>query len=319
MLKKILLGVLGLLALAIVLAAVGLTWAHVAINRERAPLPTPAAIVASVTSDGPIRVRYINTASQPMPRSGVLDPGQDPHPNEAYVMSHPSFVLEWADGRILLVDAGMTRQGAIDFGGPIEMFTGAQPIQPLGSAAERLGAARSRVQATIFTHLHLDHVGGISELCNGLDHPLHVFQTEAQALRPNYTTRPGLKLLHNSSCVQLQQLSGGPLLAVPGFPGVFVIAAGGHTPGSQLVVAHLRGNETTRTLIFLGDIVNNIDGVTYNVPKPYLYRLLAVPEDDMRTDELRRYLRDLRDQHGVQVIPAHDQHAIEASGIEAIL
>ena len=252
-----------------------------------------------------------------MPRSAVLDPGQDPQPNEPYVMSHPSFVLEWADGRILLVDVGMTRNGAIEFGGPIEKLGGGKPIEPHGAAADGLGAARARVQGAIFTHLHLDHVGGIAEVCSGLDHRVPVFQTDAQAERPNYTTRPGLKLLHATPCVQPQRLAGGPLFPVPGFPGVFVIAAGGHTPGSQMVVAHVKSAEAARTSVFVGDIVNNIDGVTYNIPKPFLYRLLMVPEDNQRQDELRRYLRDLRDHHGVLLMVAHDQLQIEHSGIPA--
>ena len=318
MIKKILLGLLLLVVLVVGAAAVGLVWAHSAIRRERAPLPSADLVAAGATSgDGPVHVSYINTASQVMPRSAVLDPAQDPRPNEPYVMSHPSFVLEWADGRVLLVDVGMTRQGAVEFGGPIEKLGGGKPIEPHGAAAEQLGAARVRVQGAIFTHLHLDHVGGVADVCNGLDHRVRVFQTEAQAERPNYTTRPGLKLLSNTTCAQTERLAGGPLFPVPGFPGVFVIAAGGHTPGSQLIVAHVKNADTTRTIVFVGDIVNNIDGVTYNIPKPFLYRLLMVPEDNQRQDELRRYLRDLRDQRGVLLMVAHDQLQIEHSGIPA--
>src|SRR5215470_8692592 len=104
MLKKILLALVVLLIVAIAVAAGGLAWAHVAIRRERAPLPSPETIASAAQDDElPVRLSVINTASQPMPRSAVLDPHRDPNPHAPYVMSHPSFVLEWADGRILLV------------------------------------------------------------------------------------------------------------------------------------------------------------------------------------------------------------------------
>ncbi len=318
MLRKILLGVGALVVAVVAVLAVGLTWAHLAIRCERAPLPAAEAIVAAAAGeDDPVKLSFINTASQPMPRSVVLAPGQDPRPNEPYVMSHPSFVLEWADGRMLLVDVGMDHDGAVAFGQLIQRFGGADAIEPHAAVAERLGSAQRRVQGVIFTHLHLDHTGGITALCRGAGHPLRVFMTEAQAERPNFTTRPGLKLLRATECLRRETLTGGPLLAVPGFPGVAVIAAGGHTPGSQIVVAHVRGPAGTRTFALVGDIVNNIDGITYNIPKPFLYRLLVVPEANARLDELRLFLRDLRDRHGVTLLVSHDQRQLEQSGVPA--
>lgn len=319
MVRKIFIGIGALIVAAIIFVATGLTWAHRAIKQERAPLPdrTVVTLAAAMYKDLPVRLSMINTASQPMPRSAVLDSSKDPTPNEPYVMSHPSFVLEWADGRILLIDAGMTRQGAIDFGRPLELLGGAAALQPIGSAAERLGDARQRVQGVVFTHLHLDHVGGITELCQGLGHPLRVFMTEAQAERPNFTTRPGLKLLGKTDCVRMERLAGSKLLPVPGFDGVFVIAAGGHTPGSQLVVAVVNGPQGARGYVFTGDTVNNIDGINGNIPKPFLYSLLLVPEDTQRLDELRRYLKDLRDGNNFTLLVSHDQRALEASGVPA--
>ena len=321
MLRKVLIGIALVVAAALAYGAVGLAWAHRAIEAERAPLPDRnlVTLAAAGYTDLPVRLSVINTASQPMPRSAVLDPSKDPKPHEPYVMSHPSFAIEWADGRILLVDVGMTRQGAIDFGRPLEWLAGAAPIQPLGSTAERLGEARKRVQGIVFTHLHADHVGGINELCAGLDHPVRVFMTDAQAERANYTTSSGLKLVRSASCVREERLQAKPLMAVPGFDGVFVIAAGGHTPGSQMVSAVILPSvEAGATgYVFTGDIVNNIDGVTYDIPKPWLYSLLIVPEDGERLAVLRRFLRDLYRGNNFHLLVSHDQIALEHGGVPA--
>lgn len=315
--RKVLKWILILLVIVVIGLGAGLTWAHVAIRRERAPLPAANSLFGDVAGAGPLRVSVVNTASQVMPRSAVLDVGRDPQTNAPYVMSHPSFVLEWADGKVLLIDAGMSRAAAIAFGGPIETMSGGAAIVPHGSTAEQLGAAAKQVQGVIFTHLHTDHVDGIGELCTAAQHPIDVFMTEAQAERPNYTTRPGARLIDAATCARRTQLKGASPFAVPGFPGVLVIAAGGHTPGSQIIIATVGQGEQQRRYAFAGDTINNIDAVLHDIPKPTLYRLLIVPEDETRQGELRRYLRELRDTHAVTVLPAHDQLAIDSSGITA--
>jgi len=316
--RRVLRLIVRLVFAAIVFALAGLGWAHWSIRQERAPLPTLAAVNAAATAGGdlPVRLSIVNTASQPMPRSAVLDPGGDPHPTEAFVMSHPSFVLQWADGRLLLVDVGMTPEQAIQFGKPIEML-GGQAARPLGAVADQLGDATARVQGVVFTHPHTDHVGGIGALCTALGRPLHAFMTHAQAERPNYTTRPGLQALRDASCVQPALLDGGALMPVAGFPGVQVIDAGGHTPGSQIILVAVQGADGVRRYAFTGDIVNNLDGILADVPKPFVYRTFLVPEDGTRQAELRAFLKRLRDDAGYTLLVSHDQRALEASGVPA--
>jgi len=108
MIRRILVtaGVLLLVSLAAGSLSLGL--AHRQISRVTPELPSPASILAGFPeSDLPLPLSYINTASQPYPRSMVLEDPLDPGPAAAYIMSHPAFVLEWADGRICLIDSGM--------------------------------------------------------------------------------------------------------------------------------------------------------------------------------------------------------------------
>lgn len=308
--------VIGAVTLLLMLVIVGLTMAHIAVVREMPVLPGLSLLqMMDDGGDPPVRLSYVNTASQEMPRSAVLDATQDPDPQARYVMSFPAFVLEWADGKILLVDAGMTREEAASFGRPLEWAVRAKPMQVFGSVAEQLGGARSRVQGIVFTHLHSDHVGGIDELCAGRPDRITAFMTEAQVERPNYTTRGGLRRVRASSCVELARLEHGPIFRLEGFPGVMVLAAGGHTPGSQMIVARVGSRWATQTYVFAGDIANHIDGIRHDIPKPFLYSLLVVPEARTRLAELRRYLKGLRDRGGFRVLVSHDQLDIERSGV----
>jgi len=314
--KRILVIVVGLVAVSALGLAALLTWAHHGIRLERGPLPTAEEIAAAAADepDRPLRLSVIETARQIMPRSAVLDPERDPSPDAPYQMTHAAFVLEWADGRILLVDAGMPPDEAAAFGKPLEWLADAAPMQPIAELSTQLGEARTRVGGILFTHLHTDHVGGLAGLCAGRTTPLPVFMTEAQAERPNYTTRGGLSAIEESSCAEKTVVAGGALRAVPGFPGVYLVPAAGHTPCSEIVIVVLA--DGTRWAL-LGDIANAVDGVKYDVPKPSLYSLLIVPEDGERLGELRRWLAALSRNMGLGLLPAHDGVQLRASGIRA--
>jgi len=172
-------------------------------------------------------------------------------------------------------------------GGPKVRFSRPAINSPIhGWSAEQLGGARSSVGGIIFTHIHSDHTGGILDLCAGRATPLPVFMTEAAATRSNYTTRPGLDYIAHSGCARIERVTGGPAFTVPGFPGVRVIAAGGHTPCRQIVVADVPDADGSRRYVFTGDIANHSDGIEANIPKPFLYSLLVVPADGPRVYEL---------------------------------
>ena len=59
----------------------------------------------------PVRIGYVLTAEQSTPGRRI---------------GHPAFLIEWRDGRMLSIDAGMTRDGAVSFGKPFELL-GGQP------------------------------------------------------------------------------------------------------------------------------------------------------------------------------------------------
>jgi glyoxylase-like metal-dependent hydrolase (beta-lactamase superfamily II) len=296
---------LALLALALLAAAGVLAAAHLEIRARDPELPGDEELAAlAAAPGGPVALAWHETARQPMPRALVLAPSADPDGSAPYVMSHPAFALAWPDGRLLLVDLGMERDGARAFGRPLE-WAGAAPLEFASGAAQALGPAAARVGGALFSHLHADHVDGVLALCAArAGAALPVFQTAAQAERANHTTRPGRRLLEQAGCAARRRLPEQPLAEVPGFPGVGVVDAAGHTPGSQVVLAVLAGG---RRLAFTGDVANHVEGIRRNVGKPALYGLLVVPEAPARLDRLRRWLAHLERELGFELVVAHDE------------
>jgi glyoxylase-like metal-dependent hydrolase (beta-lactamase superfamily II) len=312
--------VLAAVALLVAAAAIGLVLAHREIRSIDPALPDFAALEAlAATDDLPVRVSFWNTASQPTPRSSVLEPGRDPESAQPYVMSHPAFAIEWSDGRTLLVDAGMEPEDAIAFGRLIEIVGGGA-VEPHGGLAGRIGPwLGARPLAIAFTHLHTDHVGGVVALCRAAPAGTRVrlLQTGAQVERANFTTRPARALLDTAPCLDRERVAESPAAPLPGLPGAFVIRAAGHTPDSQIAGAWVRGPDGLRGYLFAGDAANAIDGIRRDVPKPRAYRTLMVPEWEDRLRRVRAFLREA-EQRGFVVAIAHDERHLATTGIPSL-
>lgn len=301
--RRFLRGFAWLLLLLVGLGLAALGEAHWEMRGLTPVLPEWDALLALVdVADSPVRVSYVNTATQP----GVA----------GSPLSHPAFVLEWADGRIFLIDTGMDREGARAFGRPFELLFGVEPVEPHASVAEQLGPAAERVRGVAFTHLHVDHTGGLASLCaqrEERDAALPVFQIPWQADRGNYTTTPGREHIAESGCGRPERLGAAAGVPVPGFPGLAVVAAGGHTPGSSVYVARVAG----ATWVFAGDITFTREALLENRPKERIYSLLITPEAPRVLEALRLWLAGLDARPGVTVVVSHDLGALVTGGLSA--
>ena len=129
----------------------------------------------------------------------------------------------------------------------------------------------------------------------------------------NYSTSPGKANLEAAECARFEVLAGGPVYEFPGFPGLLAVAAGGHTPGSTIYLARVKG----QIWVFAGDVTNFMQNLRENRPKPLIYSLLIVPESRSRLEELRTWLLDLDARSGFKVLVSHDLDAIEKSPLPA--
>lgn len=296
MIRRILRIVLAAFALLVVGLGLALGWAHRGIRSENPALPDATEVLAlAEPADRPILLSWIETARQCTPGAA----------GEACIV-HPVFVLQWADGRLLLVDAGMEADAARAFGAPMETLLGSDPTVPGRALAAALGSSRDRVAGLVFTHLHNDHTQGIAGLCPSGARTLPVFQTPGQSERGNYTISIGRSQLEAAPCAAPAALPDEGLGHLPGLPGVGVVRAAGHTPGSQMVVAWV-GAERPRGYVLAGDVVFAKADIDENRPKELAYRLLVTPENEAQLFRVRAWLGNLESRHGFTAIPSHDR------------
>lgn len=295
MLGKILLAVVALLVLAVLVVLVP---PHLQIRGVAPELPSVESLRGlGAVADGPVRIRTVTTSEQPV---------------MARQLGHMVFLIEWADGRTFMIDAGMDRAEAAEFAELMKLL--GDPGEPVihGSVAELLGEGIARITGVGFTHLHIDHTQGLVPFCEARGAGAVLAQTDDQKNLHNVHTEEGAAIAADS-CLAPAIQSGGPLIAIDGFPGFGIAALGGHTPGSTLFAAAVDGH----LWIFSGDITNAKADILEDRGKGFVYSYLTVPENTARTAELRAWLRALDAEPDVTVVVSHDLNDIRTLPLAA--
>jgi len=254
----------------------------------------------------PVRFDLSLTAWQATPRGLVLAGDRTPDEEDPYVLTHPIFRFVWADGGVLLVDAGLSPGEAVGFGRATR-WLGAGLVACGRDAFA--GIPPASVRGTLFSHLHVDHVDGLRALCReGAAIPVRVSpEQRASGERFERVGREALDELTRAGCVREEpwEVTGEGLAApgIAGFPGIHRVAVPGHTPGSQIVVGYLASPRgPPRAVVVAGDVVNHRAGLRHDRPKPWWYRRLLVREDDALQAANRALLARLaRDGFEIQV------------------
>lgn len=289
-------------AAVIVLAGIGLAVillpAHMQVRAIEPPLPSEAELRALLAvPDGPIRIRYVTTSRQQLPSN---------------MLGHNVILAEWPNGNLFMIDAGMDRTEAVEFGELMQVLGDAEDVIPNGSIDELIGDDVARVTGVGFTHLHIDHTQGILSFCRARGSGASLYQTHWQASEHNFNTEEGAQLA-SESCLEAKKLGGEGVMTIDEFPGLALVALGGHTPGSTLFAIASQG----RLWLFSGDTTNSRQAFLEDLGKGFVYSTFIVPENTTRTAALRAWLRDLDAKPDIDVIVSHDLDALEASEIQA--
>ena len=168
-----------------------------------------------------------------------------------------------------------------------------------GQAYDRMNAAMDTASLIVITHEHLDHIGGLS----AHPHLAKILQvtrlTKEQVDNPEYMT---LGKLPDGALKGYQPLVYDRYFAIA--PGVVLIKAPGHTPGSQMVyVQRADGTE----YLFLGDVAWTLRNVEVVRERARLITQFFIREDrDAVMLELAELHRIHQAEPNLHLIPGHD-------------
>jgi glyoxylase-like metal-dependent hydrolase (beta-lactamase superfamily II) len=235
-------------------------------------------------------------------------------PIQVFVIDHPR--------GLVLFDTGQDRAAATDPagyfpGGPLRVLYGRlarfdiAPTETLSAQLSAVGRRLEDVRAVVVSHLHSDHIGGLTEIASHApDADVHVSAEEwASLARPFPRARgllidrialPGLRW-HQVTFSPVGDPELYPFTAVHDLFGdgsLILLPTPGHTPGS---VSLLVRRDDGPPLLLVGDLA-------YSAVRMRAGFLPGVGSRRRMRISTRRLL-DLADRLGAPVLPAHDPDA----------
>jgi len=193
----------------------------------------------------------------------------------------------------IVIDSGLSEANAkeLDFSGYDH------------TAATLVGNWMENAKLIVFTHEHIDHVGGF------LDYPKFDAVAHKAIVSPDLAR--GMTSLWRANAGQLPPpRSLAQIEAVA--PGVVLIQTPGHTTGSQMIYVRLQNG---REYLFTGDTGSLASNVIQTVPRSRLLTDWLAQEDRVATIGWLKGLSALRQQDAsLMIIPSHDPQFLKNSG-----
>lgn len=246
-------------------------------------------VAASMPGDRAREIRYEQVASFQFAEAMVVA-GE---PWKRTLLPVYAYELVFPD-RTIMIDAALDRSQAKP-DSMVPMFD--------ENAYRRVSAALQRASRIVITHEHVDHIGGIAS------HPQLAALLPALRLTPEQLQNgKGMKpaQLPTDLFRGYQPLRYERLYALA--PGVVLIKAPGHTPGSQMVYVQLADG---RELLFLGDVAWHARSIELQRERP-LFMTTIIGEDRQAVLAAFAALKSLAQREpGIALVPGHDGAVVE--------
>jgi glyoxylase-like metal-dependent hydrolase (beta-lactamase superfamily II) len=247
-------------------------------------VPKLRALATAVPGELPTALHFITYADWHGPASYALERA----PAESVDVSFPVFQVRYRRGWIV-VDAGSDREVA----GPEVTYS--------QERYDQVQQALRLARLILVTHEHHDHVSGV------IRSP-HLSEVAPKTLLNRAQLRT-LMERPNVPTIRIDSVSAAAYLTVdfgfllPVAPGVVLIKAAGHTPGSQMIYIRLG---TGKELILTGDIAWLMRGIHELQQKPEATSR-ELGEDRAAIQQQLHWLNRLATTSKIAVLPCHDR------------
>jgi glyoxylase-like metal-dependent hydrolase (beta-lactamase superfamily II) len=279
LIKRLVLGVGVLILLAVAASAVLLVRAPIDATASQ---PIDLARVKQLAGQGgepPDSIEVIESCQVTFPR--VLVVGGDYLGSQRFSMV--AFKLHYADGSFGLIDTGMPRELCASL--PAGRFS------PEGQ--REIDDSLPAAKFVVLTHEHIDHAGGIAHFEG---------RVPGAMLTPEQLhSKAGLEAGFTPERARaFEPLIYRDLHVVA--PGVVLIKAPGHTPGSQMVFVERAGH---KPLLFVGDIAWVEENLTRRLARPRFTSVIGSEDHAAILAQLRAIV-DVADADAVVPVVGHD-------------